>query len=171
MKQILILLFAIISMACKAQDKVVFHNGTTAEGKVTEITEQFIKFVYKGEEANNVIGAAAISDIQFASGRVQHVSDKIIVEYPEDWENVVVVYDKNQVAGLKSLGKIEKHSNGEWSFHTSTGHFMKKAIKKAQKEAAKKAACYILIVNQSNTGKSGFGGNPDSSIICELFTY
>lgn len=171
MKQILILVFAIIGIACKAQDKVVFHNGSTVEGKVTEVSEQYVKFVYKGEEANQMIGTAAISDIEFASGRVQHISDKIIVEYPEDWENVVVVYDKNQVAGLKSLGKIEKHSNGEWSFHTSTGHFMKKAIKKAQKEAAKKAACYILIVNQSNTGKSGYGGSPDSSIICDLYTY
>ena len=106
MKQILILVFAIIGIACKAQDKVVFHNGSTVEGKVTEVSEQYVKFVYKGEEANQMIGTAAISDIEFASGRVQHISDKIIVEYPEDWENVVVVYDKNQVAGLKSLGKI-----------------------------------------------------------------
>ena len=171
MKQILILAFAIISMACKAQDKIVFHNGKTAEGKVSEVTEQYVKFVYKGEEANNVIGTAAISDIEFASGRVQHITDKVIVEYPEDWENVVVVYDKNQVVGLKSLGKIEKHSNGAWSFHNATGHFMEKALKKAKKEAAKKAACYILVVNQSNTARAGFSSYSDSSIICELYTY
>ncbi len=158
-------------MVCQAQDKVKFHNGTVAEGKVSEVTEQFIKFVYKGEETNNIIGTSAISDIEFASGRVQHMTDKVIVEYPEDWENVVIVYDKNQVAGLKSVGKIEKHSNGAWSFHNATGHFMKKALTKAKKEAAKKAACYILIVNQSTTASAGFGSYSDSSIICELFTY
>ncbi len=48
---------------------------------------------------------------------------------------------------------------------------MKKALMKAKKEAAKKGACYILIVNQSNTSKAGIGSYSDSSIICELFTY
>lgn len=169
--KILIFLFFINSAVCHAQDKVTFHNGTISEGKVSEVTENFIKFTYKDEETSNIIGTAAISNIEFSSGRVQHITDKVLIENPDAWENVVIVYEKSQVAGLKSLGKIEKHSNGAWSFHNSTGHFMKKALMKAQKEAAKKGACYILIVNQSNTSKAGIGSYSDSSIICELFTY
>lgn len=171
MRQLFSLFIVFFCIVCQAQDKIHFHNGTIAEGKVCEVTEDYVKFIYKDEEANHTIGSASISKIEFASGRIQQGTTKITIESPEDWEKVVVVYDKNKVMGLKSLGKIEKHSNGAWSFHNTTGHFMKKAITKAQKQAAKMGGCYILVVNQSNNAGGGFGNYADSSIICEVFTY
>ena len=170
MKQILMLFFVIFSMTCNAQDKIFFHNGKVAEGKVNEIAEEYVKFIYKGE-ANNIIGTAAIEKIEFASGRTQQCSEKIVIDSSDEWEKVAVVYDKNKVMGLKSLGQIEKHSNGAWSFHNTTGHFMKKALAKAKKQAVSMGGCYILVVNQSNSASSGFGSYSDSSIICEVYTY
>ncbi len=170
MKKVLLILFVIFSTVCTAQDRVSFHDGTTFEGKVVEVKEKAILFIYKGEEAVNTIGVNAIDKITFSSGRVQKCTEKVIVNSEMDWEKVKVVYDKDEVTGLKSLGKIEKHSNGAWSFHNSTGHYMAKAIKKAKKEAAKRGAFIILVVNES-TEAGGHNKYPDSSIICELFTY
>lgn len=134
MKNILLISFLFVSFFASAQDKVKFHRGNVGEGKVIEVTPRYVRFVYAGEEAVVMIGAFAIENITFNNGRVQEFSNKIEVKSPDDWENVKIVYDKNEVFGMKSLGTIEKHSNGAWSLHNSTGHFMKKAQKKVKKK-------------------------------------
>jgi len=171
MKKVISLLLLLISINCFAQDKVKFHNGNVGEGKVLEVTPKYVKFIYTGEDAVIMIGAFAIENITLNNGRVQEMSNKIEVKSTNDWEKVKIVYDKNEVFGMKSLGNIEKHSNGAWSLHVSTGHFMKKAQKKIQKEAAKRGACIALVVNESTTEDKGFGSYADSSLICELYTY
>jgi len=117
-------------MNCVAQDVVLFHNGNIAKGKVTEVTDYYIKFCYEGEDLQNTIGRSALSEIRFASGRIQQMSPKIDVNSPKDWEKVRVIYDKNEVLGLKSLGQVEKHSSGTWSFSITAGHFSEKTLKK-----------------------------------------
>ena len=112
MKKIFCFLLLFVSINCLAQDEVVFHNGNIAKGKVTEVTDLYIKFSYDGENLVNTIGRCAISEVRFQSGRVQQMSQKVAVNSPDDWENVRLVYDKNEVLGLKSLGQIEKHSSG-----------------------------------------------------------
>ncbi len=172
MKKILFLIALLFNiLTVSAQDKVKFHNGNVGEGKVVEVTPQYVKFVYTGEDAVVMIGALAIENITFKNGRVQEISSKIEVKSSADWEKVKIVHDKNEVFGMKSLGNVEKHSNGAWSLHTSTGHFMKKAQQKIQKEAAAKGACIALVVNESTTEDKGFGSYADSSLICELYTY
>ena len=171
MKKILLLAFLFISLCASAQDKVKFHNGNIGEGKIIEVNPQYVKFRYTGEDAVVMIGTLAIENITFNNGRVQEISNKIEVKSPADWEKVKIVYDKNEVFGMKSLGNIEKHSNGAWSLHTATGHFMNKVQKKIQKEAAERGACIALVVNESTTAKKGFGSYADSSLMCELFTY
>ena len=170
MKKVLSFLFVMFSIVCTAQDKVFFHDGNTFEGKIVKVTDKAVMFIYKGEEAVNTIGINAIEKIAYSSGRVQECTEKIIINSEIDWEKVKVVYDKEEVMGLKSIGMIEKHSNGAWSFHNSTGHFMDKAIKKAKKEAAKRGAAFVLVVNESTEGGRS-NKYPDSSIICQLYTY
>lgn len=171
MKNLFLIAFLFVSLFASAQDKVKFHKGNVGEGKVIEVTPQYVRFVYSGEDAIILIGALAIENITFNNGRVQEISSKIEVKSPKDWEKVKIVYDKNEVSGMKSLGSIEKHSNGAWSLHMSTGHFMKKVQTKVQKAAAEKGACVALVVNESTTEDKGFGSYADSSLICELYTY
>lgn len=171
MKKILLLTLLFVSAFANGQDKVKFHNGNVGEGKVVEVTPQYVKFVYAGEDAVVMIGVLAIENITFKNGRVQEITNKIEVKSSADWEKVKIVHDKNEVFGMKSLGNVEKHSNGAWSFHTATGHFMKKAQQKIKKEAAAKGACVALVISESTTAKEGLFSDPDSSLICELFTY
>ena len=170
MKKLFSVLLFIISMNSMAQDQVIFHNGNVAKGKVSEVSDQFVKFCYEGEDVQNTISRNAISEVRFESGRVQQMSQKVMVQSPDDWENVRLVYDKNEVLGLKSLGQIEKHSSGTWSFSITAGHFSEKTIKKIRKEAAKMGGCIVLIFNQqSNSG--GFFKDGHASMSGEVYTY
>lgn len=170
MKKFVVLLFMISSLLCFAQDEVVFHNGTIVKGKVSEVTEQYIRFCYEGEDFTNTIGRCSISEIRLSSGRVQQMSQKILVENPLDWQKVKVVYDKNEVLGLKSLGQIEKHSSGTWSFYITEGHFAEKTLKKIRQEAAKRGGCIVLVLTQQSQS-GGLLNDGHASIIGEIYTY
>ena len=159
-----------ISASCFAQDVVVFHNGNIANGKVSEVAEQYIKFSYDGEDFINIIGRCAISEVRFSSGRIQQMSQKIYVDSPDDWEKVRVVNDKNEVLGLKSLGQVEKHSSGTWSFSITGGHFSEKTLKKVRKEAAKRGGCIVLILSQQSKSGNLFSDG-HASMTGEIYTY
>lgn len=161
---------SMVSLFALSQDKLYFHNGKIAEGKVVETNDLFIKFIYKGEDVVNTMGRNALAKVEFASGRIMELSQKIIIESPLDYEKVRVVYDKNEVLGLKSLGQIEKHSSGTWSFSITAGHFSEKALKKIRKEAAKRGGCIVLVLSsQSKSG--GFFSDGHASMTGEVYTY
>lgn len=170
MKKFLYVFLLFISVQCMAQDEVYFHNGTVAKGTVSEVTEQFIKFCYQGENVVNTISRNALAQIHFSSGRVQEMSQKVIVNSPNDWEKVRVVNDKNEVLGLKSLGQIEKHSSGTWSFSITAGHFSEKTLKKIRKEAAQRGGCIVLILSQQSQS-GGFFQDGHASMTGEVYTY
>ena len=121
---------SMISFFAFSQDKLYFHNGKISEGKVIETSDIFIKFIYKGEDIVNTMSRNALEKVELASGRVMELSQKIIIESPYDYDKVRVVYDKNEVLGLKSLGQIERHSSGTWSLSITAGHFSEKTLKK-----------------------------------------
>ena len=154
----------------KAQDVLVLHNGNRAEGKVLEKKDNGVKFVYQGEDAVNLIGSNAIHEIHYQSGRTELVTEKVDIASPTDWQKVRVVYDKDEVIGLKSLGQVEKHSSGTWSFAITAGHFSEKTLKKLRQEAAKRGGCIVLILSsQSSSGDAFKDGHAFMS--GEIYTY
>jgi hypothetical protein len=170
MKNLFIFLLLLISANSLAQDEVVFHNGNIAKGKVSEVTDYYIKFCYEGEDVQNIIGRSALSEIRFESGRIQQMSQKINVESAKDWEKVRVVNDKNEVLGMKSLGQIEKHSSGTWSFSITGGHFSEKTLKKIRQEAAKRGGCIVLVLSQQSQS-GGLFNDGHASMTGEIYTY
>jgi len=171
MKKSLLLLAAFcVSLTCFSQDVIKFHNGTTAEGSVTEVTGKYIKFVYKGEQAVNTIGRNALLEVKHSNGRVEQMSTKVNVASADDWKNVRIVNDKEEVLGLKFLCQVEKHSSGTFSFSTTGGHFSEKVLNKIRKEAAKKGGCIVLVLSrQSQSGNIFQDGH--ASMTGEIYTY
>jgi hypothetical protein len=170
MRKICFFLLTLVSIACYGQDTIIFHNGKTAEGKVTANNENNVTFIYKGEDIPNAIGKSAIAEVRFGSGRVEQMSPKVDISGEDGWKNVRVVYDKADVEGLKSLGQVEKHSSGTWSFSITGGHFSEKTLMKMKKEAAKRGGCYVLILSsQSKSG--GFFSDGHAQMTGEIFTY
>ena len=170
MKRLLCFMLLFVSISCFAQDEVVYHNGNVIKGKVSEVTDYYIKFRYEGEDVDNTIGRAALSEVRFGSGRVQQMSQKVYVNSPDDWEKVRIVNDKNEVIGLKSLGQVEKHSSGTWSFSITAGHFSEKTMKKIRKEAAKRGGCIVLLMSQQSQS-GGFFQVGHASMTGEIYTY
>lgn len=158
MKKFLLLAVAFLGFAANAQvDKIYKHNGEVVDGKVVKLEEYTIVFKYDGEDAENTVSKYAVEKIVYGkSGRVEEVTEKIVVKGEDDWEKVVILEDKAYISGLKKEGEV-RGKTGLINYHTgNTGD--KKAEKKLKMEAAKMGCPFIL----QTADKSTVGANSNS---------
>jgi sRNA-binding regulator protein Hfq len=151
MKKFLFLVVAMIGFAANAQaDKIYKHNGEVVDGKVVRLDEYTVIFKYDGEDAENTIGKYAIEKIVYGkTGRVEEVTEKIVINGEADWEKVVILEDKSYIAGLKKVGEV-RGKTGLINFQTgNTGD--KKAQKKLKMDAAKQGCAFILLTADKTT--------------------
>ena len=155
MKEFLLLAVAFLGFAANAQvDKIYKHNGEVVDGKVVKLEEYTVIFKYDGEDAENTIGKYAIEKIVYGkTGRVEEVTEKIVINGEADWEKVVILEDKAYIAGLKKVDEV-RGKTGLINYHTgNTGD--KKAEKKLKIEAAKMGCPFILqTADKSTVGAS-----------------
>lgn len=156
MKKTLSILVLFMSIFAFSQDMIVKHNGETIPAKVIRVNEYTVVFSYPNETAENTESMYAIEKITFASGRVQNVSDKIVVNSKDDWEKVVILEDKSYIAGLKKGNEI-KGKTGFVSFHTGNSAD-NKATKKLKMEAAEAGYPFILMTADKDFNQSGQNG-------------
>ena len=149
------IIFAAILMLSSALtfaqvDKIYKHNGEVVDGKVVRVEEYTVVFKYDGEDAENTIGKYAIEKVVYGkSGRVEEVSEKIIVNGKDDWEKVVILEEKSYIAGLKK-GEEVRGKTGLINYHTgNTGD--KKAEKKLKIAAAEAGCPFILMTADKST--------------------
>ena len=152
MKKIILLFAVVLSTAfANAQvDVITKHNGETVNGKVIRLEEYTVVFKYDGEDAENSLGKYAIEKIVYGkSGRVEEVSEKILVNGEADWEKVVILEEKSYIAGLKKGGEV-RGKTGLINFQTgNTGD--KKAQKKLKMDAAKLGCPFVLMTSDKTT--------------------
>jgi hypothetical protein len=80
-----------------AADKLVMLSGEEKIGQVTELGETFIKFIHSGETLTYTIKKSDINKIQFASGRIEFVTQSTpagndsIKAGMQDHHNVVAI--------------------------------------------------------------------------------
>lgn len=156
MKKSLSLLVLFMSIIAFSQDVISKHNGESINGKVVRVNEYTVIFSYENETAENVESMYAIDKITFGSGRVQKLSDKIVVRSDADWEKVVILEDKSYIAGLKKGNEI-KGKTGFVSFHTGNSAD-NKATKKLKMEAAAGGFPFILMTADKDINQSGSNG-------------
>ncbi len=157
-KNILMFIVGLFSLSLFAQvDVIRKHSGETVSGKVMRVDEYIVVFKYDGEDAENSISKYAIEKIVYGkSGRVQDVTEKIVVNGENDWEKVVVLEDKSYIAGLKKVGEI-KGKTAFLNLHTgNTGD--SKADKKLKMEAAKIGCPFIFMTADKDINESGATG-------------
>ena len=151
MKKILFLMIALSATFANAQvDQIFKHSGEKVAGKVIKLEEYTVVFKYDGEDAENTIGKYAIEKIVYGkSGRVEEVTQKIVVTTEADWEKVVILEDKGYIAGLKK-GEEVRGKTGLVNFQTgNTGD--KKAEKKLKMAAAALGCPFILLTSDKTT--------------------
>lgn len=144
MKNFLLLAVVFIGFAANAQvDKIYKHSGEVVNGKVVKLEEYTIVFKYDGEDAENTVSKYAVEKIVYGkTGRVEEVTEKIVVNGEADWEKVVILEDKAYIAGLKKGDEV-RGKTGLINYHTgNTGD--KKAEKKLKMAAAAMGCPFIL---------------------------
>jgi len=148
MKKTILTLSLLLTIAANsfAQDKLYLHNGKVLDVVVVNTDPAITNFRYTGETAAQSISNQAIDNIVFGgSGRTQHLSDKVIVNSENDWENVVVLTNPYQVSGLTKADEISKFG---YASMYSQRKAEKKAMEKLKKEAASKGCQFILITSK-----------------------
>ncbi len=145
MKKIILLLVLTfgLNVSYAQVDVITKHNGETVNGKVVKLEEFTIVFKYDGEDAENTISKYAVEKIVYGkSGRVEEITEKIVINSEEDWEKVVILEDKAYITGLKK-GEEVRGKTGLINYHTgNTGD--KKAEKKLKMAAAAIGCPFIL---------------------------
>lgn len=152
MKKIILSLALILSVTLvNAQvDLITKHNGEVVKGKVVKLEEYTIIFKYDGEDAENTIGKYAVEKIVYGkSGRVENITEKIIINGEDDWEKVVILEDKGYISGLKKVGEV-RGKTGLINLQTgNTGD--KKAQKKLKMDAAGQGCPFVLLTSDKTT--------------------
>ena len=151
MKKFLLLAVAFLGFAANAQvDKIYKHNGEVVEGKVIKLEEYTIIFKYDGEDAENTISKYAVEKIVYGkSGRVEEVTEKIVVSTEDDWEKVIILEEKGYISGLKKVVEV-RGKTGLINYHTGNTGDIKAQVK--LKKAAAVAGCpFILMTSDKST--------------------
>lgn len=152
MKKIMFVLLALmLPMLVSAQvDLIKKHNGEIIKGKVKKIDDYTVIFVYDGEDAENSLSKYAIQTITYGkSGRVEEVTEKIVVHNEGDWEKVMIFEEKSYIVGLKKVDEV-RGKTGLINFQTgNTGD--KKAEKKLKMAAAAMGCPFILMTADKST--------------------
>lgn len=144
-----IALFATM-IAFAQNDKMYKHNGEKIDVKIIKVAEFVINFTYPGETAEQTIGKYAVAKIEYASGRKEDISEKIVVLDKEDWEKVIILEEATAAVGLKRQGEIRGKTAGMLSYRTA-GNADKKSMERLKKEAAEMAAPFVLLTSEKDS--------------------
>lgn len=155
---VLALLLMGATVAANAQgDTIYLHNGKKVGGKVFRVTERTVVFSYENEDVEQSYGKYAVEKVVFGkSGRVQQVSERIVVRSEEDWDRVIVIQNTDEIAGLERRGEVKGKTRfvnlrtGEGSDRT--------ALEKLKKDAAADRCAFIFITTDKDIDRKGMDG-------------
>jgi hypothetical protein len=131
-------------------DKMLKHSGEKLDVKILKVGEFVITFSYPNETAEQTIGKYAIAKIEYASGRKEDITEKIVVGGTDDWEKVVILEDVQAAVGLKRQGEIRGKTSGMLSYRTA-GNADKKSMERLKKEAAELGAPFVLLTSDKDS--------------------
>jgi hypothetical protein len=138
------------SQSNTSNDRIFKHSGEVILVKVIKVGEEVITFKYPNEDAEQTIGKLAVEKIEYSSGRVEKISDKIVVNDKNDWEKVQIITDGNIVLGLRKGDELTGKTSS-WASYNSQAGADKKATKHIKESAAEHRAPYILITEDKNS--------------------
>ena len=116
----ILLLFIKISFAQPATDIIVKHTGERLNVKIISVDEKIV-FVFPNETANQTVFKNCVREIIFSSGRVQEISEKIIIKDKDDWEKVIITTDPEEVKCLVRKGDVRATASNTWNFKGKEG--------------------------------------------------
>lgn len=146
----LILLFVLIVstvVVAMAQDKITLHDGEILNVSVISLDQSTIKYKFPNENPERVIGKLAVVKIEYASGRTENISSRVVIGSEKDWEKVQIVTDKSLFIGMKEGKEITSQKSGWFNYNSQKG-IDKKVERKIKETAASYNAPYILLTDE-----------------------
>jgi uncharacterized protein YbjQ (UPF0145 family) len=152
MRKPLMLLIALFVTALTfgQSDKLYKHTGEKIDAKIIKVGEWTVSFSYPNETAEQTISKYAVAKIEYASGRKEEITEKIVINDKEDWEKVIILEDAGASVGLKRQGEIKGKTGGMFSYRTS-GNADKKAMERLKKEAAELGAPFVILMSEKDS--------------------
>lgn len=136
-------------------DKIVKLNNETLSVHVVTVGEQNISFTYPNETVVNTLSKNQIKEIDFASGRVQAITERVTITGEQDWEKVLITTLESDVSGLVRKGELRAKATGGSTF-SNQANIDARATEKLKKQAAKIGA-HIVLIQSQNTQRASFG--------------
>lgn len=150
-KPILFLVALLATVVTFAQSDVLYkHTGEKLDVKIAKVGEFTITYTYPNEVAEQTIGKYAVAKIDYASGRKEVITEKIVITDKEDWEKVIILEDVAASVGLKRQGEIRGKTGGMFSYRTA-GNADKKSMERLKKEAAELGAPFVLFTSEKDS--------------------
>ena len=153
------LLLALFACSAHAQDvkpdKLVKVTNESVLVNVVSVNERDVSFTYPGEKAVNVLSKNQIKEIDFASGRVEKMTEKVVIASEEDWQKVVVTTVEADVAGLTRKGEVRAKATGATAL-SNQANIDARATEKLKREAARLGA-HIVLIQAQNTQRGSMG--------------
>ncbi|GAA4054816.1 hypothetical protein GCM10022409_47400 [Hymenobacter glaciei] len=153
------LLLTLFAFSAKAQevkpDKLVKLTNEELLVNVISVNEREVSFSYPGEKAVNVVNKNQLKEIEFASGRVEKFSEKVVIASEEDWQKVVVTTLESDVSGLSRKGEVRAKASGATAL-SNQANIDARATEKLKREAAKMGA-HIVLLQAQNTQRGSMG--------------
>ena len=164
----LLCLGGLLNVWAQNADVMHLHNGEELNVNVKQITENAITYSYPGESMTQDISKNLVEKIVFGSGRVQEISEKIIINDEDDWKKVIITSLESDIKGLVRKGEVKGSKTG--SALSNTAKIQAKAEQEMKEEAAKLGAHVIFIkdYNVQHGGgmnaATGFGRNAKAAL-------
>lgn len=153
------LLLALFAGAAHAQDvksdKLVKLSNEALLVNVVSVNERDVSFTYPGEKVVNVLSKNQIKEIDFASGRVEKITEKVVIASEEDWQKVIVTTAESDVAGLVRKGEVRAKATGATAL-SNQANIDARATEKLKREAARMGA-HIILIQAQNTQRGSMG--------------
>jgi len=168
-----IFLFVLLSFCTivLAQDRIMTHRGDTIVCKISELTDNNIKYRFEGEDLLNNISKNLVREIKFSNNRIQKISEKVVINGLEDWQKVKITNLESDISGLNRKGEFTANAASGWST-TGEGKMQAKAMDKLKKQASEVGAHIVLILTTTSKGGGhGMSGGTKASVTGVAYSY
>jgi hypothetical protein len=147
---------------CMAQVDTVYTHTSKIPCVVKEITPEFVKYSFPGEELINTVYKNAVQKIVFKSGREEIFAPSAHFKKVANlhaFENVTITLEKNEVNGFLKLGEASSIAQGNTMF--SALNQVEDRAQKRLKIFAAMMGGNLVYITQNEATKASLWGNND----------
>ena len=173
MKKHIIAAVALLSCSIHAHaqmDSIYLHNHTAIAGTVLRVTEYTVVFRYADEDAEQSYGKYAVWKVVYGkSKRKQKITPKYIVNGEEDWDNVIIIENTEEIAGLHRVDEVMGKS-ARINYRTGAGSD-KVALRRIKQHAAELGCPFVLITEDKDKNYEKWGTSHNTQTIKRAIAY